>query len=121
MRLTPQTTFPFMLAVLTVWTCPAGADPITAIYDVQVLQRQIISTPPEPFSQQFELRMSFDPDAHSGSDIYGPASFSSVPLTVSEPPADLLPLQSFGDTQHTVFDGEGDGSCLSSGGKVFSA
>jgi hypothetical protein len=95
-----------VLAVLTVGTIPARADPITAIYDVQVLQRDLLLGDPEPFSQQFELRMSFDPDASSEANIYGPASFSSVPLTVPEVPADLLPLRQIsGDTQHRLSDG----------------
>ena len=38
--------------------------------------------------------MTFDPDAGRDQfNIYGPLSFSSVPLTVSAPPTDLLPLQ----------------------------
>ena len=105
MRLNPRCTLLVVLAALTVWTIPARADPITAIYDVQVFQR--VSSRVEPFSQQFELRMTFDPDAGRDQfNIYGPVSFSSVPLTVTEPPADLLPLQRFGRTQHTVFDGD---------------
>jgi len=104
MRFNPRCTLPIVLATLTVGTIPARADPITAIYDVQILQRQSLSAPAEPFSQQFELRMHFDPDAASEIHTYGPASFSSVPLTVPEPPADLLPLQRFGRTSHRVTD-----------------
>jgi hypothetical protein len=91
-----------VLAVLTVCAVPASADPITAIYDVQVFERQILFGPLEHFSQQFELRMSFDPDVRSEHTACGPVSFSSVPLTVTEPPADLLPLGSVGRTHQVV-------------------
>ena len=107
MRLNPRSTFPLMLAALTVWTCPARADPITAIYDVQVLERYFISGPMEPFSQHFELRMSFDPDSRDQFSIYGPPTFSSVPLTLPEPPADVLPLRRRGNTSHFLSESGG--------------
>jgi len=59
-----------------------------------------MSGPLEPFSQHFELRMSFDPDAGDQFNTYGVVSFSSVPLTVAAPPADLLPLPKSGTTTH---------------------
>jgi hypothetical protein len=103
MRLNPRFTSAFMLAALLVWTVPARADPITAVYNVQVLERRdSILMPPEPFSQQFELRMSFDPDANGGFHIYGSVSFSSIPLAVPEQPTDLFPLQRQGRTSHYV-------------------
>jgi hypothetical protein len=88
MRLNRPSTFPFMLAALTVWTIPARADPIIAVFDVTVVARtSVITFTEEPFERSFPLLMSFDPPAHPKYpyDPYGPVRFSTVPLGQSPP------------------------------------
>lgn len=102
MRLNPRSTFPFMLAALTLGTFPARADPITAVYDVQVLERsfgQGGEIGGEEFHRQFTLSMTFDPANGTSTSTYGPVSFSSVPLPIPSPPADLV-LRSGSGTTH---------------------
>lgn len=76
----------------------ADADPVTAVYQINVIQRwnfqqQVL----EPFSSSFELSLSFDASSSltTGTDgatlEYGAPTFSSVPddLVVAERPAGL--------------------------------
>jgi hypothetical protein len=91
-----------MLGVLTLCTPPAGADPITAVYDVQVLERLFAQGGElgfEEFHRQFTLSMTFDPANGTSTSTYGPVSFSSVPLQIPSPPADLV-LRSGSGTTH---------------------
>lgn len=89
--------------LLLIGATEAGADPITALYSVQVFERSFRQdaepTVIEPFDQQFTLTMTFDPAGATGPFGYGPAAFSLVPLAIPAPPADL-PLASFGSTTH---------------------
>lgn len=92
-------------ALFTIEIAPtdALADPITAIYDVQILQRfsreGTATGTVEPFAQAFTLAMTFSPGAAEGFGIYGRPTFSAVPLEVPAPPAGLA-LQTFGSTTH---------------------
>jgi hypothetical protein len=67
---------------------PIAAEPIVAVYHVQVFERMTSESNPdwEPFFQEFSLQMSFDP-AMGGDRTYGPVSFSEVPLPGVDAPA----------------------------------
>jgi hypothetical protein len=102
MRRNTLGTFSFILAALALSTLPADADPITAVYDVQVLERffgQGGELGTEEFHRQFTVSMTFDPARGTSTSTYGPASFSSVPLQIPSPPADLA-LESGSNTTH---------------------
>jgi PEP-CTERM motif len=93
------------LVILAVSVCspPAAAEPITAVYDVQILERFSRTGPPpgvtEPFTQQFLLSMTFDPASSPGSGVYGRPVFSPVPLAIPSSPSGLT-LREFGSTTH---------------------
>lgn len=101
-----------VLVLLTMSGPPAAADPITAVFDVQVLERLSQRSGgirvTEPLNQQFALSMTFDPARSSAeSGIYGLPSFSSVPLDVPAAPEALSPLRRFGSTTHIAAEGGG--------------
>jgi hypothetical protein len=100
--------FPFILAALTYGTLPVRADPITALYDVRVLERsfgQGGETGTDEFHRQFTLSMTFDPANAISPSTYGPASFSSVPLQIPSPPADLVLDSGSGTTHRSTPEG----------------
>jgi hypothetical protein len=104
MRLNPGSTFPFMLAILTASTVPARADPITAVFDVTVMQRTFVVTGTSvPFERSFALFMTFDPAHPLPSSPYGPMTFSPVPLPGPSAPSGLEGLSNF----HHSFHGPG--------------
>jgi hypothetical protein len=100
----------FVLVLALAVASPAAADPITAVYDVQVAQRfSREGTGPsvlEPFAQTFSLAMTFDPGAAPGNGVYGRPVFSPVPLDIPSPPEGLA-LQSTGSTTHIGLTGGG--------------
>jgi hypothetical protein len=70
-------------AAIVCWSGPAFGDPITAVFDVQMINRihpRQAGTPGEPWTQAFTLYMTFDPDRSPNSNTYGPAKFSEIPL-----------------------------------------
>jgi PEP-CTERM motif len=98
------------LVILAVSVCsrPAAAEPITAVYDVQIFERFSRTGPPpgvtEPFTQQFLLSMTFDPASSPGSGVYGRPVFSPVPLAIPSSPSGVT-LTEFGSTTHIGFGG----------------
>lgn len=99
--------FPSMLSMALAFVCctaPAMADPVTAIYRVNVLERMTWESNPiwHPFLQEFTLYMTFDP-ANAGDRTYGPVWFSTVPLPGVSPPAGLS-LTTNRYTAHGRFD-----------------
>ncbi len=75
------------LVIVGIVSTSAAAEPITAIYDVNIVQRYDYNTESyESFSQQFSLRLTFDPAAATEGSSYGAPTFSHVPLTTVEPP-----------------------------------
>ena len=93
----------FLILTLTVCSTPAAAEPITAVYDVQIFERFSRAGPPpgltEPFTQQFLLSMTFDPASAPGSGVYGRPVFSPVPLEIPSAPSGMQ-LNEFGSTTH---------------------
>jgi hypothetical protein len=81
---------------------PATAEPILAVYHVQVSERMTWESNPiwEPFFQEFTLLMRFDP-ALGGDRTYGPVSFSEVPLPGVPAPGEVATSSS---TAHGQFD-----------------
>ena len=79
---------------------PVVAEPIVAVYHVQVSERMTWESNPlfEPFFQDFTLLMTFDP-ALSGDRTYGPVSFSNVPLPGVPVPGEI-------PTTSTTFHGQ---------------
>ncbi|MEN3338319.1 MAG: hypothetical protein V7647_1995 [Acidobacteriota bacterium] len=74
------------LALVAVVSTSAVAEPITATYDVHIVQRYNYRTDAyEWYSQQFALRMTFDPASRSEGSTYGAAVFSRIPLDVPGP------------------------------------
>lgn len=101
----------FLLALLTCVATPARAEPITAVYDVQILNRFTtvagVGRTEEPFLQQFALFMTFDPASSTATGgVYGAPFFSPVPLDVPPPPEGFT-LTSFGSTTHFALAGGG--------------
>lgn len=94
-----------VFVLLTLVGAPAAADPITVAYDVEIFSRFSRSRPGigtvEPFSQQFTLSMTFDPALGPAGGVYGPPTFSPVPLDVPPPPDDFS-LSSSGFTTHVA-------------------
>jgi hypothetical protein len=90
--------------VLLCLTATVSADPIVAIYDVQVTGRMTVVSNPvfEPFDQEFTLVLRFDSARSSFG--YGPAAFSVVPLAGISPPPGL----SFSTDNRTVHGRFGD-------------
>ena len=87
MRLNRRSTFAFMLLALSAGTVPARADPITAVFDVTVMERRnLITEAIEPFERSFALFMTLDPARPQPFSAYGPVTFSPVPLGPSAPP-----------------------------------
>lgn len=81
---------------------PVAAEPILAVYHVQVSERMTWESNPigEPFFQEFTLLMGFDP-ALGGDRTYGPVSFSEVPLPDVPAPGEVATNSS---TAHGQFD-----------------
>ena len=101
-----------LLVLLAMSAPPVGADPIAAVFDVQVLEKLAQRTGgismTEPFNQHFVLSMTFNPaQSRGGSGIYGLPSFSPVPLDVPPAPDALSPLRRFGSTTHIEAEGGG--------------
>lgn len=93
-----------VILAVSVYYRPVAAEPITAIYEVQIFERFSRIGPPspgmtEPFTQQFLLSMTFDPAAAPGSGVYGRPVFWPVPLAIPPSPSGL-PLMEFGSTTH---------------------
>lgn len=82
---------------------PVAAEPILAVYHVQVSERMTWESNPiwEPFFQEFTLLMTFDP-APGGDRTYGPVSFSEVPLPDVSAPGEVATNSS---TAHGQFEG----------------
>jgi hypothetical protein len=85
---------PALITALLALTClvtSASAEPIPAIYNVEVLFRQSYPTGVvERVNEQFQLRLSFDPSRSSPeSGVYGPPTFSTVPLALPNAPSGL--------------------------------
>jgi hypothetical protein len=79
----------------------ANAEPIVAVYAVQVLQRTSFPlNAVEPYSQEFMLAMSFDPALSQGPGSYGPVSFSMVPLEGPPAPPGLPAQPQISNTTH---------------------
>src|SRR5688572_19156882 len=82
--------------VLLSWPGTSIAEPVTAMYLVQVTERMTPQSNPEwlPFqAQEFTLRMTFDPALRAPVNTgftYGPASFSAVPLPAVAPPGGIV-------------------------------
>jgi hypothetical protein len=78
------------------------AEPIVAVYNVQVSGRMTWESNPvwEPFTREFTLRMTFDP-AFGGDRTYGPVSFSAVPLQGVPAPGPVVTASS---TAHGQFE-----------------
>lgn len=99
---------PVLLALVFLsCTGTARADPITAVYHVQVTDRMTPASNPNwlPFEQEFMLQMTFDPAllaAVNTGHTYGPAQFSAVPLPAVGPPAGVT-LTTTGTTWHGQF------------------
>ena len=94
------------LLILALSACSrsVAAEPITAVYEVQIFERFSRVGPPspgltEPFTQQFLLAMTFDPAAVPGSGVYGRPVFSPVPLEIPSAPPGMT-LNEFGSTTH---------------------
>jgi hypothetical protein len=79
-----------------------AAEPILAVYHVQVSERMTWESNPiwEPFFQEFSLLMRFDP-ALGGDRTYGPVSFSEVPLPDVPAPGEVATNSS---TSHGQFE-----------------
>ena len=102
-------TLSIVLATLAIGATQASAEPITAVYDVQLFERFLRQDAGpgvmEPFDQHFTLSMTIDPaSAVPGAGVYGMPSFSAVPLSVPRPPDDLV-LSSSGSTTHIPTSG----------------
>ena len=109
MRLNRRCTFPFLMAVLTVGTVPARADPITAVFDVVVKERESrITFTTEPFERSFTLFMTLDPARPSPSSPYGPPTFSPVPLPGPSAPSGLELTTSYFLQHHTGGEERGE-------------
>ena len=85
-------------ALFTLCTAAANADPVTAVYQIDVIQRfDYQQQTLEPFSSSFELTLSFDGSSSLSETAdravreYGAPLFSAVPddLVIAEPPAGL--------------------------------
>ena len=96
-------TLSLALATLTIGATEIAADPITAVYDVQVYERfsrqGVDPGVLEPFLQLFSLSITIDPDSPPGAGVYGAPTFSAIPLPLPPPP-DGLVLSSGGSTTH---------------------
>jgi hypothetical protein len=104
MRLNPPSTFLFLLVALTVWTVPARAEPITAVFDVTTSRRtSVVTGLTEIFEQSFTLFMTLDPAEPLPGSPYGPITFSPVPLPGPSAPSGL---ENFSTFQHS-FHGPG--------------
>ena len=88
--------------IATCFTPPVAAEPIVAVYQVQISGRMTWESNPifEPFFQEFTLRMTFDP-ALGGDRTYGPVSFSEVPLPGVSAPGEVATTSS---TAHGQFE-----------------
>ena len=95
-----STLFAVSLALMCT-VASASAEPITAIYSVQVLFRQSYPTGAiERMDERFRMRLTFDPAQVSpGTGTYGPPTFSTVPLPLPSVPSDLS-VTSSGFTGH---------------------
>jgi hypothetical protein len=103
MKAHPRWTSAVASLTVAIWAVPTAADPITAVYDIQVVERSsrqdLESTVIVPFQQQFTLAITFDPDQPGGAGVYGRPAFSPVPLAVPSAPAGLA-LAIFSSTTH---------------------
>jgi hypothetical protein len=91
------------LALLLAFSSPpVAAEPIRAVYHVEVSERMTWESNPiwEPFFQPFTLEMTFDPAA-GGDRTYGPVSFSEIPLPGVPAPGPIV-TNSF--TSHGQFE-----------------
>jgi hypothetical protein len=90
-----------------VMSTSAAAEPITATYDVHIVQRYNYRTDAyDSYSQQFALRMTFDPATagRAGTGTYGAPVFSPIPLDVPGPlPGTPLSAHAFTD-HHAELD-----------------
>lgn len=87
----------------------ANAEPITAIYQIQITQRHATANGVSvggPFNQQFPLRVTIDPAQSTEFDPFGSPTFSPVPLQAVTAPDELLPLQVIGRMNLVVSGGE---------------
>jgi len=76
------------VALIAILPAPAAADPVTAVYDVQIALRYSYTTGQyEFYSQQFPFSVTFDPATGHIPGDYGTPTFSRVPLAVPGPPA----------------------------------
>lgn len=90
------------LAVVIMGSGSAGAEPITATYEITLTSRtEIFGTEPtivtEPLDQHFLLALTFDSSRQGAG--YGPPEFSAIPLPIVLEP-EGLPLTPFAFTIH---------------------